>query len=392
MSLSERIQIFVLVSCLLWGAGVGAHPYAASGFDAVTEGNALFVQFRVDAVSTVELLGRTLGGKVEKAEIDGYGGKVAAYVAEHFLVGNDGAACTGGPQGAAHFDARTDKVFLAVVYRCGRPLGVLTLATTLFDEDQGTPHQILGVFRHQRAQENYLLTRGSSQAIIDTAHLAQVAPAEAARPGQVRLVTPPPGAFDGERPAPRLATAPIGRGFTAFIWQGVLHILGGLDHVLFVIALVSVVTSWRQLAQVITSFTLAHSMTLALGALDLVHIPSRVVEPLIAASIIYVAVENAVRQQPQARVLITFAFGLMHGFGFSSVLRDLGLQSGNLVPSLLGFNLGVEAGQLLIVAPLAPGVWWLQRHFAAYRRVRLALNVTVALVATWWFVQRLRGG
>jgi hypothetical protein len=82
----------------------------------------------------------------------------------------------------------------------------------------------------------------------------------------------------------------------------------------------------------------------------------------------------------------------MHGFGFSSVLRDLGLQSGNLVPSLLGFNLGVEAGQLLIVAPLAPGVWWLQRHLAAYRRVRLSLNVTVALVATWWLVQRLRGG
>jgi hydrogenase/urease accessory protein HupE len=305
-------------------------------------------------------------------------------------VRNNGATCAPESQRPAHHDPRTDKVFVSLLYRCGRPLGVVTLRTGLFDGDP-TPHQVLGTFRHKRALENYLLTPGASEAVIDTARLAQVGPAEATRPGQIRVVTPPPGAFDGEAalPAHKGVSTPIGSGFGAFFLQGIRHILGGLDHVLFVIALVSVATSWRDLAKVVTSFTLAHSLTLALGALDLVRLSPRLVEPLIAASIVYVAVENVARSQPRARIGVTFGFGLVHGFGFSGVLRDLGLAKASLLSALVGFNLGVETGQLLIVAPLAPLVWWLHRRLAAYRRVRLVANALVALVAGWWFVQRI---
>jgi hypothetical protein len=140
---------------------------------------------------------------------------------------------------------------------------------------------------------------------------------------------------------------------------------------------------------VVTSFTVAHSVTLAVGALGVVRISPLIIEPLIALTIIYVAAENVLRLAPRARLGVTFAFGLVHGFGFSSVLRDLGLQRGQLVPALLGFNLGVELGQLLVVAPLFPLVILLQRRADTYRRVRLSLNASVAVIACWWFVQRV---
>jgi len=383
---------WLLVVAAASGAPADAHPYAASAFEAVTEETALFIQFRLDATSTLDLLNKSGPLLAGKQAIDGESLTVNQYVGAHFTVRNDGADCAAESQRPAHFDPRTDKVFVSLLYRCGHPLGVLTLRTGLFDGDP-TPHQVLGTFRHKRALENYLLTPGAAEAVIDTARLAQVGPVEATRPGQIRVVTPPPGAFDGEAalPARKGVSAPIGSGFGAFFLQGILHILGGLDHVLFVIALVSVATSWRDLAKVVTSFTLAHSLTLALGALDLVRLSPRIVEPLIAASIVYVAVENVARPRPRARIGVTFGFGLVHGFGFSSVLRDLGLAKASLLSALVGFNLGVETGQLLIVAPLAPLVWWLQTdtRLAAYRRVRLVANAVVALVAGWWFVQRI---
>jgi hydrogenase/urease accessory protein HupE len=280
-------------------------------------------------------------------------------------------------------------VTIAVIYACAHELDELTLRSTLFLEE-ATPHQIIGTFRHGRALENYLLSRGLSEAVIHVKELAQSGPSEAVRPGQFQIEPPPPGAYEPAARAARAARAqPVGSGFLAFFVQGIFHILGGLDHVLFVVALISVVASWRQLALVVTSFTAAHSITLALGALDLVRISPRVVEPLIAVTILYVALENVLRDQPRSRLGITFGFGLVHGFGFSSVLRDLGLPRAHLLPVLLGFNLGVETGQLLIVAPLAPFVWWLRRRTGAYPRFRVGVNSCVALAAAFWFFQRL---
>ena len=383
-----------------------AHPYAASAFDAVTEGSAIYVQFRVDATSVVDLLNRTRTqtAALGRPDIDAHGQTLSSYVLGHFRIQNGTDPCPGRQEKRAHWDPQSDKVTVPVVYTCAGELDVLTIDSTLFDDEE-TPHQFLGTFRHHRAMENYLLSKGIRQAVIPVKRLAQVGPAEAQRPGQFRMATPPHGAFDGLPPpvrptpqapptpppsSPAAAVAkPIGSGFGAFFVQGVIHILGGLDHVLFVIALVSVVATWTQLAKVVTSFTLAHSLTLALGALELVKVSSRLVEPLIAASIIYVALENVMRAQSRARLAVTFGFGLMHGFGFSSVLRDLGLSSQRLVPALLGFNLGVEAGQLLIVAPLAPLVWWLRRRPDLYRRARIGINAVVALVAAYWFVQRV---
>jgi hydrogenase/urease accessory protein HupE len=396
-----RVGIWFATAVVLASSVARAHTYAASAFDAVTEGDDVYVAFRLDATSVIDMLQRGApdGATIGKGDVEHSGAATLEYLASHFSFDDDGAPCPARLGESPRVDEQASKVTVAVVYACGRALDVLRLRSTLFEEET-IPHQLVGSFRHKRAVENYLFSRGRNEAVIHVGKLAQVGPAEATRPGQFQMAAPPPGAFDRERAAQRaratgtttgaLAT-PTGTGFLAFLVEGIFHILGGFDHVLFVVALVSVVGSWSQLAKIVTSFTAAHSITLALGALELVRISPRLVEPLIAASILYVGLENVFRERPHARLGVTFGFGLVHGFGFSSVLRDLGLARAQLVPALVGFNLGVEIGQLLIVAPLAPLVWWLRRRGAAYRKFRIGTNACVALVAAWWFVQRVSG-
>jgi hydrogenase/urease accessory protein HupE len=184
--------------------------------------------------------------------------------------------------------------------------------------------------------------------------------------------------------------------FWAFLGQGVVHILLGLDHVLFVVSLVWAVRGLRELAGVVTAFTLAHSLTLALGALDLVALEPAWVESAIALSILYVALENILVKEPKGRYVVAFLFGLVHGFGFSYVLRDLGLPEEGVLPSLLAFNLGVELGQLALVAPLLPLVLWLRKRDEArgarwHRAATVAVSACVGVVALLWFIERAFG-
>jgi hypothetical protein len=233
----------------------------------------------------------------------------------------------------------------------------------------------------------------------------------------------------GANAADAAAGAP--QSLLGFIGEGVHHILIGTDHVLFLLALmlpaVVVVaapgasTSMRwpqallQVAKVVTAFTVAHSITLALAVMGVLDPPSRLVESLIAASVVLAAVDNlrrflpgvrwrhkapgaGVPAPPAQRVScrsgaaerwqLAFAFGLIHGFGFAGALRDLGLDDGALVRSLLGFNLGVELGQLGIVALVLPLAWW-ARETLFYRRVVLAGgSLAIAAVAAVWFAER----
>jgi hydrogenase/urease accessory protein HupE len=179
------------------------------------------------------------------------------------------------------------------------------------------------------------------------------------------------------------------RGDTGFFKLGMEHILGGYDHLLFLAALLLRGGSLLALLEIVTAFTLAHSLTLALAVLGVVTIPSRVVEPAIAASIVWVAIQNVrSREPPRRRWLVSFAFGLVHGFGFASALSPLGLPAWPLARALLLFNLGVEAGQALVVAAALPLLVWMRQAAWEPRAVRLA-SVVLALLGTAWFVQRV---
>jgi hydrogenase/urease accessory protein HupE len=188
-----------------------------------------------------------------------------------------------------------------------------------------------------------------------------------------------------------------GRSFSAgaFLLLGIEHILTGYDHLLFLFALLIMCKKFWDVVRIVTCFTIAHSITLALAALDIVNIPSQIIEPAIAASIVFVGVENLCHQpSPRSRGILTFAFGLIHGFGFASVLRELGVaqSAAGVAGPLVCFNLGVEIGQIAVAAVLLPLFWGLRRAPAFTKRGIPACSVCVVLVGGYWFVERVFGG
>ena len=179
--------------------------------------------------------------------------------------------------------------------------------------------------------------------------------------------------------------------FSNYVGIGFLHILPkGLDHILFVVGLFLLSIKIRPLLLQITSFTLAHSITLALGMLGIIQIPASIVEPLIAASIIYVAIENIYSDKLFIwRPVIVFLFGLLHGLGFSSVLAEIGLSSQYFVTGLIAFNVGVELGQITVIGLcfLTVGFWF--RHKPWYRRrISNPASAAIAVIATYWLIER----
>ena len=179
--------------------------------------------------------------------------------------------------------------------------------------------------------------------------------------------------------------------FVDYISVGFDHIIPkGLDHILFVLGLFFLALQIRPLLWQVTAFTLAHTVTLALGALDIIRISPDIVEPLIAASIVYVAVENLiVRRLHPWRPVIVFCFGLLHGLGFASVLQDFGLGSDHFIPKLIGFNVGVEVGQLSVIAAtwLAFGLLF-GSHDWYHRRIAAPVSVAIAAIALFWVLER----
>jgi hypothetical protein len=177
-----------------------------------------------------------------------------------------------------------------------------------------------------------------------------------------------------------------------FVKLGFLHILDGVDHLLFLFCLVIPFRRLRALIAVVTSFTIAHSITLIASAYDLapdaLWFPP-LIETLIAVSIVYMALENMVSPQLKRRWLITFAFGLVHGFGFSFALRQtLQFAGSHLLTSLLSFNLGVELGQLLVLVLLIPALGLLFRFVVAERLGTIVLSVLIAHTAWHWMTER----
>lgn len=189
-----------------------------------------------------------------------------------------------------------------------------------------------------------------------------------------------------------------------YIADGVKHIAIGFDHILFLIALLlpavfvregrrwvpvaDARTAWWSVLKLVTAFTLAHSITLSLASLDVVRLPSRWVESLIAASVLATALDNIWPFLPRRRWLVAFVFGLIHGFGFASVLADLNLPSSSLALSLLGFNIGVEIGQLILVAIVIP-LAFVSRGSASYPRFALQSgSIVIAAVSLGWLLER----
>lgn len=221
------------------------------------------------------------------------------------------------------------------------------------------------------------------------------------------------GIFGPDKPSQRfeLSEASLLRQFLDYSKEGVWHIWVGFDHILFLLSLLLPAVLYRQHQQrqahwqavakfrpafwevfkIVTAFTVAHSITLSLATLGVVTLPTRWVESAIAASVVLAALNNIFPLFEGRRWMVAFVFGLIHGFGFASVLADLGLPQGALLLALVGFNLGVEAGQLAIVGAFLPAAYWLRASWFYQRVVLIGGSSLIVLLASVWLVERLFG-
>ncbi len=188
------------------------------------------------------------------------------------------------------------------------------------------------------------------------------------------------------------ATQVQSQGFAEYIVIGFEHIIPlGLDHILFVVGIYLLSQAWRALLWQVSAFTLAHTITLALATLGFVSVSPAIVEPLIALSIAYVAIENLFHQRlNRGRIALIFGFGLLHGLGFAGVLGEIGLSDEAFIPSLIAFNIGVELGQLAVLALMTLLLgFWLGNSKHWERWVRIPLSLAIGLIGVYWFFERI---
>lgn len=198
---------------------------------------------------------------------------------------------------------------------------------------------------------------------------------------------------DGERVSSAGGSSDGWSTFVSFVRQGFIHVVPlGLDHILFVLGVFLLSRSWKPLLAQVTTFTLAHSVTLALATLGVVHVSSAIVEPIIAASIAAVALENVFRPRyTKWRLLLVFVFGLIHGLGFAGALSDLDLPKSLLAAGLVGFNVGVEGGQLAVISLAVLATFWIRKTEDYRKFVVIPGSLLIAAMGIWWTIQRIIG-
>jgi hypothetical protein len=189
-----------------------------------------------------------------------------------------------------------------------------------------------------------------------------------------------------------LENAPLHNVVGFYMKLGIEHILpNGLDHIMFVVGLCLLSTRVKTILWQATAFTVAHSITLALSMKGIVTLPSAIVEPIIALSILFVAVENLLLQELKAwRIVVVFLFGLIHGLGFASALNEIGLPRNQFLTSIFSFNVGVEIGQVIVIALVFGLIIYPFGKKESYRKwLVFPLSTIIAVVALWWTIQRI---
>ncbi len=321
--------------------GVSRGTYRMTADSVVAE----IVLARPEAVLAVPQLDRDGDGRVSAAELSAAHEALAATL----VAGIDLPTCTGRLERAALTEE--DGLALTLVYACPRSHTARTVRLALLGQ----------------------LSSGHR-------HLASVIDGNG---GSVESVV-----FES-RPEIVLGASPSADGLGAFVVLGVEHILTGYDHLLFVLALVLAGTALRPLLLALTAFTVAHSITLALAALGVLAPSPRVVEPAIALSIAWVGFQNWRGGRGDHRWRLTCAFGLVHGFGFAGALQEIALPAAAVPRALLGFNVGVETGQIAVLAVVLPLLLWMRRTERLADRGVRGLSAAIAAVGLAWFVERL---
>lgn len=322
---------------------------------------------RREAIALLPALDGDRDGALTAAELDAQGAALAARAFGGLRVTAAEAPCEAQPGGARLVEE--DGLEIHGAFRCAAPAGdgAVSIAVPLLDELSTGHRHLAKVARGGKVEEAMLHRRESSL--------------------RVAALT-----AEGGAPTEAEARAPA---VLSFFVIGIEHIVFGWDHVVFIVGLALVAGFGERRARgillAVTAFTLAHSITLGLSVLGVLTPPLSIIEPLIALSVAYVGVENFLVKDPSKRWRVTLPFGLVHGFGFAGALGEVGLPPGETPAALALFNLGVEAGQIAILAVLLPLVFFLAKR-PAYARwgVRVA-SAAIVLAGLFWFAERVTG-
>jgi hypothetical protein len=293
---------------------------------------------------------------VPPAAFDRRAEELTGYLHERLLVTAGGRLCVLAPP-EVDYSRLPEEIVLLLRYDCGARIARFGLRYLVFFDLDPT-HRNLGRVILPQREESFVFDRSFTFLELDVA-----APETVAR--AIR--------------------------FWRILWLGVEHIATGYDHLLFLLALLMGAAGFLATVRVVSAFTVAHSLTLGLAWYGILAPPVRLVEVAIAASIAWVALENALGLPGRRRWLLAGGFGLIHGLGFYGVVRTLGLGEAGLLGTLLGFNLGVEVGQVALVAlAWGPLVWWARQRW--YEPSARASSALIVLLALWWVIQRAVAG
>ena len=295
--------------------------------------------------------------QVDPAQVEASAAPIIAYVTAHIAVaGSDGRACVAG---TAALGSDGDGVIFRNHFSCRDVGGDIIYRSTVLTDVDPAARQVVLIGEGENAP----------QALLDTVNSTVTLSA----------------------PAPSLVST-----LERYLVTGIEHIFLGYDHIAFLVAVVLWARRLVPVIKIVTAFTVAHSITLSLATLNLVVIPSAIVEPAIAASIVYVAMENFFSRDIDRRWRITFAFGLVHGFGFASALREMGLPANAVATALAAFNIGVEIGQVAIVSIVVPALMALDQLIAfggpkpaRASSVVYALSAIITALGGYWFLHRV---
>ena len=344
----------VAIYAVVTGSVLDAHPLSVSYLHVRVAADRITATMRLplDDMDLLLRLDRDLDSRVSDEEITNAAPALAKYLAERMVLRTDGDARVAVLDRTGRWADSSGFPFLEAVVAYPVPALPTTLSLQVRAlTDLYTDHRTLGDVQWGGRRDEFVFQHGNL--------------------------------FEATA-----APASWWRSARTFLQLGVEHILTGYDHLLFLVGLLVVGRGWRYLVVIVTSFTVAHSLTLVVATLGLVIPPARLVEALIALSIAYVGVENLVVRDVSGRWKLTFAFGLIHGFGFANILREMALPRETLVPSLLMFNVGVEAGQLCVVVLAWPLLRWVQQSRYSLSFMR-AVSVAITLCGLAWFAQRV---
>ena len=363
-------RVLLILACLLLSAPAWAHKPSDSYLSLTIHDNAIAGRWDIalrDLNDAIGLDGDD-DGAITWGEVRAKQHEIGAYALSRLILTSEERACPSQP--SAHLiDDHTDGAYAVFLFTavCSSPIERLQADyRLLFDVDA----QHKGLLR---------LTYGTQ---TTTVIFSQETPIQQFTVGDSSIWTQ------------------VGQ----YLHEGIWHIWLGYDHVLFLLALLlpavlrRVADRWEptpdflsafcEVLAIVTAFTMAHSITLGLATLGLIALPSRLVESAIAASVVFAGISNLYPALVQRRRLVAFLFGLIHGFGFASVLSDLGLPRGSLALSLVSFNLGVEVGQLAIVAMFLPFAYGLRKSWTYQRLVLVSGSLCIVALACAWLIER----